>query len=71
MNIYLRFLGVLVVNGRLCADQRGDIIVLEKGRVVEQGPHEVLVSNGGRYAQLWSQQNNTVDDLDAAIKLEA
>ncbi|KAL8225075.1 hypothetical protein R6Q57_017632 [Mikania cordata] len=47
------------------------IIVLEKGRVVEQGPHEVLVSNGGRYAQLWSQQNNTVDDLDAAIKLEA
>ncbi|PWA95964.1 ABC transporter of the mitochondrion 1 [Artemisia annua] len=47
------------------------IIVLEKGRVVEQGPHEVLLSNNGRYAQLWSQQNNTVDDLDAAIKLEA
>ncbi|KAL8241508.1 hypothetical protein R6Q59_014862, partial [Mikania micrantha] len=47
------------------------IIVLEKGRVVEQGPHEILVSNGGRYAQLWSQQNNTVDDLDAAIKVEA
>ena len=47
------------------------IIVLEKGRVVEQGPHEVLLANNGRYAQLWSQQNNTVDDLDAAIKLEA
>lgn len=47
------------------------IIVLEKGKVVEQGAHEALLSNGGRYAQLWSQQNNTVDDLDAAIKLEA
>ncbi|KAI7738464.1 hypothetical protein M8C21_031593 [Ambrosia artemisiifolia] len=53
------------------ADNRTAIIVLEKGRVVEQGPHEVLLANGGRYAQLWSQQNNTVDDLDAAIKLEA
>ncbi|KAL8258860.1 hypothetical protein R6Q59_026813 [Mikania micrantha] len=37
------------------------IIVLEGGRVVEQGPHEVLLANGGRYALLWSQQNNTVD----------
>ncbi|KAI3829911.1 hypothetical protein L1987_04042 [Smallanthus sonchifolius] len=38
-----------------------EIIVLESGRVVEQGPHEVLIANGGRYAQLWSQQNSTID----------
>jgi ATP-binding cassette subfamily B (MDR/TAP) protein 7 len=47
------------------------IIVLENGKVIEQGPHEVLVSNAGRYAQLWGQQNNTVDALDTAIKFEA
>lgn len=47
------------------------IIVLENGKVIEQGPHEVLVSKAGRYAQLWGQQNNTVDALDTAIKFEA
>ena len=47
------------------------IIVLENGKVVEQGPHEVLLSKAGRYAQLWSQQNNTIDALDSAVKLEA
>ncbi|KAI3760328.1 hypothetical protein L1987_50722 [Smallanthus sonchifolius] len=62
---------VFVAHRLTTAMQCDEIIVLEKGRVVEQGPHDVLLSNGGRYAQLWSQQNNTVDDLDAAIKLEA
>lgn len=47
------------------------IIVLESGRVVEQGPHEVLLSNAGRYAQLWGQQSSTVDALDSAVKLGA
>lgn len=47
------------------------IIVLENGKVIEQGPHEVLLSKAGRYAQLWGQQNNTVDAIDTAIKLEA
>lgn len=62
---------IFVAHRLTTAMQCDEIIVLEKGRVVEQGPHEVLLSNNGRYAQLWSQQNNTVDDLDAAIKLEA
>lgn len=46
------------------------IIVLENGKVVEKGPHEVLLTKAGRYAQLWTQQNSTVDALDSAIKLE-
>ncbi|KAJ0539481.1 putative ABC-type Cd(2+) transporter [Helianthus annuus] len=62
---------VFIAHRLTTAMQCDEIIVLEKGCVVEQGPHEVLLSKGGRYAQLWSQQNNTVDDLDAAIKLEA
>ncbi|KAI3461745.1 hypothetical protein Pfo_018408 [Paulownia fortunei] len=48
-----------------------EIIVLENGRVVEQGPHEVLLSKSGRYSQLWAQQNSIVDSTDAAVKAEA
>ncbi|KAI3678604.1 hypothetical protein L6452_37903 [Arctium lappa] len=62
---------VFVAHRLTTAMQCDEIIVLENGKVVEQGAHEVLLSNGGRYAQLWSQQNNTVDSLDAAIKIEA
>ncbi|KAM7256912.1 hypothetical protein ACFE04_012653 [Oxalis oulophora] len=53
------------------AMQCDEIIVLENGKVVEQGPHEVLLTKAGRYAQLWGQQNNNIDALDAANKLEA
>ncbi|PKI42289.1 hypothetical protein CRG98_037319 [Punica granatum] len=48
--------------------QCDEIIVLEKGKVVEQGPHEMLLSQAGRYAQLWAQQNSSVDAVDGTIK---
>lgn len=47
------------------------IIVLENGKVIEQGPHEVLLSKAGRYAQLWGQQNNSIDAIDTAINAGA
>lgn len=47
---------------------KSQIIVLENGQVVDQGPHDVLLSKAGRYAQLWGQQNNTIDALDTTIK---
>ena len=32
------------------------IVVLDGGRVVEDGPHAELIEAGGAYANLWSRQ---------------
>ncbi|CAI9776542.1 unnamed protein product [Fraxinus pennsylvanica] len=62
---------IFIAHRLTTAMQCDEIIVLENGKVVEQGPHEVLLSKSGRYAQLWAQQNTTVDSIDASLKLEA
>ena len=42
------------------ADQ---IVVLEKGEVVETGKHDDLLAKEGRYAHLWHRQlNEAVED---------
>ncbi|KAF7831209.1 ABC transporter B family member 25-like [Senna tora] len=60
---------IFIAHRLTTAMQCDEIVVLENGKVVEQGPHELLLTKGGRYAQLWGQQNNTVDAIDAAIKV--
>jgi len=32
------------------------ILVLEQGRLVEQGDHKALLAAGGRYSQMWELQ---------------
>ena len=32
------------------------IVVLDGGKIVEDGPHDELVSRGGKYAHLWNRQ---------------
>jgi ATP-binding cassette, subfamily B, bacterial len=45
---------VITIAHRLSTAQRADrVVVLERGRLVEQGSHEQLVRAGGRYAALW------------------
>ncbi|KAL2317342.1 hypothetical protein Fmac_031218 [Flemingia macrophylla] len=62
---------IFIAHRLTTAMQCDEIIVLENGKVIEQGPHEVLLSKAGRYAQLWGQQNNTVDAIDTAVRVGA
>ncbi|MBA0049682.1 ABC transporter ATP-binding protein [Streptomyces sp. AJS327] len=44
----------LVIAHRLTTAARADrVVVLDNGRVVEDGPHERLLADNGRYAELW------------------
>ncbi len=33
------------------------LIVIDEGRIIEQGPHDLLLESGGLYAQLWARQS--------------
>ncbi|MWD27858.1 ATP-binding cassette domain-containing protein [Aquicoccus sp. SCR17] len=49
---------VIAIAHRLSTIARMDrILVLDGGRIVEEGPHDVLLAQGGLYAQFWSRQS--------------
>jgi hypothetical protein len=48
----------IVIAHRLSTVRRMDsLVVLDRGRIVEQGSHEHLLALGGIYASLWSHQS--------------
>ena len=54
-----------VVAHRLATAARADhIVVVDDGRILEEGDHASLLARGGRYALLWRTGMTTADDLD-------
>jgi len=48
----------IVIAHRLSTVKRMDqLVVLDRGRVVEQGSHDALLTEGGIYASLWAHQS--------------
>lgn len=52
-----------VIAHRLSTVEKADrILVMESGRIIEQGNHKELLSLGGRYAQLYNQEFENTED---------
>jgi ATP-binding cassette subfamily B multidrug efflux pump len=66
---------VIAIAHRLSTIARLDrLVVLDKGRIVEEGTHAQLLAAGGTYARLWRRQSGGFLDptppaiLDAAAE---
>lgn len=67
MRLICRDRTVLVVAHRLSTVRIADrILVLERGRIVEDGPHDQLLRQGGRYARLWQLQSGPAEGFAMA-----
>jgi ABC-type multidrug transport system fused ATPase/permease subunit len=52
---------ILISHRMLRADLADRIVVIDKGKIVEHGDHDALVSDGGRYAHLWKTYHHLKD----------
>ena len=55
------------LNSVVDADQ---ILVMDKGRIVEKGSHEQLLQKRGMYADMWAEYQTTIDWKIASTKKE-
>ncbi len=60
----------LVIAHRLSTVVDSDlIVVLERGRIVERGTHDALLSQGGAYARLWRLQQREEEEDEPGLAL--
>ena len=53
-----------VIAHRLSTIRRADqILVVERGRIVERGTHDALLAAGGRYAEMYTRQHGVASNL--------
>jgi len=63
---------VIAIAHRLSTIARMDrLIVLDQGRIVEEGTHAQLLARGGTYARLWQRQSGGFTELDPVIPIDA
>ncbi|HEY9856740.1 MAG TPA: ABC transporter ATP-binding protein, partial [Stenomitos sp.] len=66
-----RELGVLLATHRLATVVRSDrIIVLNHGRVVQEGEHHELLSRDGEYRRMWEKQSGFATGDDGYFEVE-
>ena len=59
----------IVIAHRLSTVQDADrIYVLDRGRIVESGPHKELIASGGLYSRLYQNNFETADGSEAAVE---
>jgi ATP-binding cassette subfamily B multidrug efflux pump len=58
LQLLMRGKTVIAIAHRLSTIAAMDrLIIMDEGRIVEEGTHEQLLQRGGIYAQLWSRQS--------------
>jgi ATP-binding cassette subfamily B protein len=58
----------LVIAHRLSTiTQADEILVMEKGRIIERGQHDQLLKKNGMYASMWAQQQSAVEQAKAPV----
>ena len=60
---------VLAIAHRLSTIARMDrIVVMDQGRIIEEGTHEVLLAKGGQYARYWERQSGGFIGIEEAAQ---